>query len=101
MTYERFKVLMLVLKNNLETEREICKGLEKLLVGNYIINYNSMLMALYIELIAELIGVKSDWISWYVWENDFGEKGMSAGYDGKLKPITNLKELYELITDKG
>jgi hypothetical protein len=101
MNYERFEDLMTVLKNTLETEREICQGLKKLVDGSFIINYNSMLMALYIELIAELIGVKSDWISWYIWENDFGEKGMSAGYDGKLKPITNLKELYELITDKG
>lgn len=40
---------------------------------------------------------EKDWISWHIYENDFGKNGLEAGYDGKLKPITTPADLYDLI----
>jgi len=37
------------------------------------------------------------WVEWHLWDNECGKNQMSAGYDGELKPITNSRELAELI----
>jgi hypothetical protein len=37
------------------------------------------------------------WIAWYLWENECGKNAMKAGYDEENKPITNSRELAELI----
>lgn len=37
------------------------------------------------------------WINWYVYDNDLGRKAMEAGMPGALKPITNAKELLEVM----
>ena len=41
--------------------------------------------------------VDGGWISWYVYENEWGENEYEAGYDKKVKPIKNYEDLYELI----
>jgi hypothetical protein len=54
----------------------------------------------YTKVLAELLGAHGwpdDWLTWYAYENDMGAKGYDAGYDGKLKKIKNLHDLYWLI----
>jgi hypothetical protein len=41
----------------------------------------------------------SDWISWYIFDNDCGTKKMQAGYDGKLSKITTPRQLAKLIVE--
>ena len=53
----------------------------------------------YIKLLSEAVGDDSDWIDWYVFEDEMGKKGMKAGYDGKEKKITNLDQLWGLIQE--
>lgn len=36
----------------------------------------------------------SDWIQWYLWENDAGAKGMTAGVEGNMRPIRTVEDLY-------
>jgi hypothetical protein len=43
------------------------------------------------------IGDFDGWLDWYSQENDMGAKGMTAGYDGRKKPIETLEHLLELI----
>jgi len=38
-----------------------------------------------------------DWVNWYIWENDFGEKAMEAGEKDNLKPIKTIDNLFEVI----
>jgi hypothetical protein len=38
-----------------------------------------------------------DWVNWYIWENDFGEKSMEAGENDNLKPIKTIDNLFEVI----
>lgn len=54
----------------------------------------------YTRALSILVGDKGEWLSWYRYENDFGKNKMQAGYDNKLKPITNLKELLAIIEFK-
>ena len=54
----------------------------------------------YTKVLVELLGAEGwpdDWLTWYAYENDMGAKGMQAGYDGKVKPIKNMGDLYRLI----
>jgi hypothetical protein len=46
---------------------------------------------------SKLVGDKEKWLYWYAMENDFGRKGLSAGYSGNEKPITGLDDLLDLI----
>lgn len=36
-------------------------------------------------------------ISWFIYENGCGEKGMDAGINGRMKPIKTPKDLAKLI----
>lgn len=37
------------------------------------------------------------WLPWFYMENDMGRSGLSAGHDGKTKPIKTVNQLYALI----
>jgi hypothetical protein len=51
--------------------------------------------------IEELINPNGfDWIEWFIWENNFGESGLDAGFDGKTKPIKNVDDLWELMNNE-
>lgn len=54
----------------------------------------------YVEVVSNLVGDSSDWLTWYIWDNKCGERQMAAGYGGKLKPIKTVKDLVRLI-EKG
>jgi hypothetical protein len=53
----------------------------------------------YINLLASVVGDKGNWISWYVFENDFGRGGLTAGMkdDKKMVKVDTLKKLYNFI----
>lgn len=38
-----------------------------------------------------------EWISWFVFDNEYGRSGLKAGYGGNLKPIKNVDDLIDLI----
>lgn len=46
---------------------------------------------------ASALGDKSEWLDWFVIENDCGRKGYDAGYEGRLKPIRTVEDLLALI----
>jgi hypothetical protein len=39
------------------------------------------------------------WITWHIYENDFGKKKLEAGYDKNLKPICNWNDVLDLIEE--
>ena len=52
---------------------------------------------MYLKCLSELIGDKGESLEWFVWENDCGESGLSAGCDKDLKPIKTVDDLIDLI----
>lgn len=54
----------------------------------------------YKETVSEIVGDKSDWIGWYIYDNDCGEKGLEAGHEDNMKSIETIDDLLELI-DNG
>lgn len=53
----------------------------------------------YTAALAAQTGDEGDWLPWFYMENDMGAKGMAAGYDGKLRKIKTLADLYWLIAE--
>ena len=46
---------------------------------------------------AELVNDEAEWLEWHWLENGMGSKGLSAGYDGKERPIKGLDDLLWLM----
>lgn len=44
-------------------------------------------------------GDTEEWVTWYVYDNDLGRRAMEAGQPGALRPITNAKELLEVMNE--
>ena len=55
---------------------------------------------LMIKLLAEAIGDEGEWISYWIYELDFGKKAKrnSVSIEGKNIPIKTISNLYDLIT---
>ena len=39
----------------------------------------------------------SEWVAWWIWQNEKGNGHLFAGYDGNLKQIKTIKQLHNLI----
>lgn len=52
----------------------------------------------YSKLVSLLVGDESEWLSWYCWDNDMGEKGFKAGKKGRLRSIKTIEDLCWLIS---
>lgn len=50
------------------------ESLEKILEVDGIILFGTKLINEYIKMLSEQINDKGEWLDWYVWENNFGEK---------------------------
>jgi hypothetical protein len=51
----------------------------------------------YTSALSLAFGDDFEWLAWYANENDMGASGHPAGYDGKLRKIKSLADLYRLI----
>ena len=53
------------------------------------------------DLLKALMDDKADWISWYIWEKEWGTKKALKCYDKHhvLLPSTTVKDLYNLINE--
>lgn len=39
------------------------------------------------------------WLEWFVYENDCGDRGHDAGYDGNHKPVKTIDDILDLMED--
>lgn len=64
-----------------------------------VIEFGSTFIDAYINLLEKSFGDHFNWISWFIFENDFGRKGMAAkgSSDKKLTKIKTVKQLYKII----
>ncbi len=54
-----------------------------------------------VKLLENIFNDKNEWISWWVWEKNFGKKQELQAFDrtGKLIPTTTIKDLYNILTE--
>jgi len=51
----------------------------------------------YIDLVAEVIGDRSEWLEWYIWDNECGSKGFEAGVNDNIRSVKTPEDLLWLI----
>ena len=51
-----------------------------------------------VEELLEMIDV-AGWLSWYIHDNECGQRARPAGYDGKSKPIRTERDIAKLIVE--
>ena len=98
-SYDEFERYLLVLKKELDKEEKvndtlICSGL--LERGWWLNLTDGKLLDTYINMLEALIKDENSFISWFVWENDFGKKELDI--DGKK--IKTIKQLYNIIVKR-
>lgn len=55
-------------------------------------------MDVLIECVSALIGDEREWLSWYIWENDCGNKGLEASRpDGTMAPVSTVADLLAVV----
>ncbi len=53
----------------------------------------------YTDVLSKLIGDNNDWLNWWMFETQCGEKGTKVKIGGKMREIKNLKDLLKVIDD--
>jgi hypothetical protein len=66
-----------------------------------VVEFGGQFLDDYLVLLSYAVGDKEAWVTWFVFENDFGSKGLLAGAPGQAKPITNARELWDLIKEQN
>ena len=97
MELSEFKDRMSTLKINMEKVDTFAKALEKFCDTNIIFSINYDIYESYMDLLSQQMNDKSEFIDWYIYETNWGEKKMSAGYDGEETIIDTYEKLYNLI----
>ena len=95
-SYDEFERYLLVLKKELDKEEKvndtlICSGL--LERGWWLNLTDGKLLDTYVNMLENLVKDENSFISWFVWENDWGRKELDI--DGKK--IKTIKQLYNIL----
>jgi hypothetical protein len=61
-----------------------------------VVEFGNLFIDNYIRVVELVLGDKYEWFSWFVFDNDFGRKGMVVTVDGKEYKISNEQEFYDV-----
>ena len=92
MTYENFLKVILGLKEESERIDKLYK------VGLDLVNFSDPYHVIIQTLLLEVYGEEGcDWISWFCYENDFGQKGHQAWDENKNPICYSFESLWEYV----
>jgi len=97
MTYNEFKTACDKLKDFFAEQDRLQKVVEVISPdSNGVIEFGNWFVDAYVNLMAIALNDEHDWVSWFVFDNDFGRKKLSINDH----PITNEKTFYNFIIKK-
>jgi hypothetical protein len=94
-----FIICMNKIKSNQKYLEKFIKDIGKYFDDIYIFDLGDQSLYNQIEILKIAVENTSgdNWIDWYIYENDWGKKEFTAGYDKDIKPIKTYSDLYDLI----
>ena len=99
MTYEEFVISNDKLKEYRKQQEKLDAILEIISPsGTGVVEFGNEFADDYIRLISISIKDYQEWYSWFVYENNYGKKKLSAFLKGKKYDITDCKSFYDFIT---
>jgi|688.fasta_scaffold716627_1 hypothetical protein len=97
--YEKFYDAIQALKKFMEEQDKLDAALKIISPsGTSVCEFGNEFIDDYIKLLEESVGDRENWIAWYVFENEFGKKGLEAKMpNGETKKIRSEKQLYDFF----
>lgn len=102
MEYSDFASAMKALKKFYVTDLGRLNDIEKILQsdGPIYFDFGHEFIDEYIKVLSNAVGDESEWINWWVFENDFGKKKLKIrDLNEKMKTIPTIKALYDIIKE--
>ena len=97
MTYPQFLLSMEMLKDFISEQKKLNDVLNIISPSSTgIVEFGNKFIDDYIWLIETALIDDSNWVSWFVFENDFGKRRLRAGSKGNAVPICDEKDLYNV-----
>lgn len=103
-TKELFIETMDVLKKQQEFDNECTDAFQKILPADFVSGYdNQLLWNQLVKLMSLDLKDESDWINYYIYDLDWGNKykaGMVTNPEGKNVKLKSLDDLWKMLTNK-
>ena len=103
MEKETFVQAINAIEKQIRFDVEISEALGKAFPNAHTANLlpdNHIVIDALMDLLREEMGDEDDWIGWFCWETDFGEKSDNLGafdiYGNKIK-MDNAEDLYDML----
>lgn len=101
MKLKLFENLITALKEQLELDKKNSDLLGEVFTDSYLIMYpNSIIIEAVISFLEDYFNDEGEWVSYFVYELDFGEKWYSdcvLDSDGKNIPLKTIEDLYNFL----
>jgi len=95
--YDNFHYALTKLKKFMEEQDKLEAVLNVIAPsGTCVCEFGNEFLDDYINLLEHLVDDNSKWVSWFVFENDFGEKELDVIIDNKKYKITSDKVFYDI-----
>jgi hypothetical protein len=97
MNYNEFTKALHGLKAFIQ-EREKLQGVLDVISPSStgVVEFGNSFIDAYMKLLSRALGDENEWVEWFVYENDFGAKGMEVICNGVEYPITDEKTFYDV-----
>lgn len=103
MQLNEFKESLIDLKSFMSELDRLHHALDMIAKGS-VSEIGSKFIEDYITLLEKHVGDEGNWVTWYVFQNDFGKKGLTVEFTDKKKKrkankmrVKSIKDLYKVI----
>ena len=98
-SFTQFESLFTPIIKFLDESDRINDSLETLFPSSFVCSeHGNELLLYYIDLAENYLELDGDWFNWFVFENDMGERELSAFNDEKEYIIKSIEDLYDFLT---
>jgi hypothetical protein len=98
MTYENFHKAIQNLKR-FTTEQDKLKSVLQVIspTGTDVVEFGNQFIDDYIDVVEQALGHEYGLVSWFVFDDEFGQKNMIVMHDRKEYVISTIRDIYDFI----
>ncbi len=89
------------MKRHQKEIKKLNKGLGKIINESVYSDFGGRLLDNYIDLISLIFNDKTEVITWFVFEKEFGKNDVTANIDGEEIRINTTQELFNYLSNKS
>jgi len=98
MTYEQFHKAIQNLKRFMDKQDKLKAVLQVISPsGTGVVEFGNQFIDDYIDVVEQALGHEYDLVSWFIFDNEFGQKNMVVTLDGKKYVIASVRDIYDFI----